>query len=100
NGWVGLEDRVRRRRSPQAEGGKVKSFILHVGRLLLSSLILFVVVITVLFFLLELAPGDPVQTLVGDVPISPEFRAKITAAYGLDLPAWQRYFAYLGNVFT
>ena len=78
----------------------MKSYLLHLGRLLLSSVILFLVVITVLFFLLELAPGDPVQSLVGDVPISPEFRAQITAAYGLDLPAWQRYFAYIANVLT
>lgn len=78
----------------------MKAYILHLGRLLLSSAILFLVVITVLFFLLEIAPGDPVQTLVGDVPISPEFRARITEAYGLDLPAWQRYLAYVGNVLT
>ncbi|UUT36209.1 ABC transporter permease [Microbacterium elymi] len=78
----------------------MKSYVVHVGKLLLSSLLLFLVVITVLFFLLELAPGDPVQTLVGDVPISPEFRAQITAAYGLDQPVWQRYLAYVGNVLT
>ena len=78
----------------------MKSLIVYIAKLLLSSFVLFLAVLTVLFFLLELAPGDPVQTLVGDAPISPEFEAQITAAYGLDLPAWQRYFVYIGNVLT
>ncbi|WES63351.1 ABC transporter permease [Microbacter sp. GSS18] len=78
----------------------MKALVLYIGRLLLSSFLLFLAVITVLFFLLEIAPGDPVQTLVGDVPLSPEFREQIVAAYGLDQPAWVRYFSYLGNVLT
>jgi peptide/nickel transport system permease protein len=78
----------------------MKSLIVYLAKLLLSSFVLFIAVLTVLFFLLEIAPGDPVQTLVGDAPISPEFEAQITAAYGLDLPAWQRYFVYIGNVLT
>ena len=63
----------------------MKGTILHIGRLLLSSLLLFVAVLTALFFLLEIAPGDPVQSLVGDSPVSDEFRAHIVAAFGLDV---------------
>jgi peptide/nickel transport system permease protein len=76
----------------------VRAWAIHVVKLLLSSFVLFLAVITVLFFLLELAPGDPVQSLIGDVPITDAVREQITAAYGLDQPAWQRYFIYLGNV--
>lgn len=78
----------------------LKDRLLYYGMLLLSSFILFIVVITVLFFLLEISPGDPVQTLVGDVPLSDAFREQIMAAYGLDKPVWERYFIYLGNVLT
>ncbi len=78
----------------------MKARLLHHGSVLLSSFILFIVVITVLFFLLELAPGDPVQALVGDVPLTEEFRERLTAAYGLDEPTWERYLIYLGNVLT
>ncbi|MFC7403040.1 ABC transporter permease [Citricoccus sp. GCM10030269] len=78
----------------------MKARLIHYGRLLLSSFILFIAVITVLFFLLEMAPGDPIQTLVGDVPLSEAFREQITAAYGLDRPVWERYFRYLGNVLS
>lgn len=77
----------------------MKAMAIHYGRLLLSSLILFVVVLTVLFLLLEIAPGDPIQNFVGDVPISPAFEAQIVAAFGLDKPLWERYLVYLGNVF-
>lgn len=78
----------------------MRAIVNRYGRLLVSSLLLFVVVISVLFLLLELAPGNPIQSLVGDVPISPAFEAQITAAYGLDKPTWERYLIYLGNVFT
>jgi peptide/nickel transport system permease protein len=78
----------------------MRSTVLHYGRLLASSLILFVVVITVLFLLLEIAPGDPVQSLIGDNPVSDEFRAQVVATYGLDRPVWERYVIYIGNVFS
>lgn len=78
----------------------MKAFLLYVGNLLVSSLILLIVVITILFLLLELAPGDPVQTLVGDTPVSEAFREQITASFGLDRPIWERYFVYVAKVFT
>src|SRR5690606_41296502 len=78
----------------------MRARLVYWGRLLLSSFVLFIAVITVLFFLLEIAPGDPVQSLVGDVPLSDEFRAQITAAYGLDQPVRDRYLRYHGNVLT
>lgn len=78
----------------------MKAALLHYGRLLLSSLLLFLAVITVLFFLLEIAPGDPVQALIGDQPVSEEFRAQIVASFGLDQPVFQRYLIYVKNVFS
>jgi len=74
--------------------------LLHIGRLLGSALILLLVVITILFLLLEIAPGDPIQTLVGDVPVSEALRAQLTASFGLDKPIWERYVVYVGNVVT
>ncbi|MCR2765093.1 ABC transporter permease [Microbacterium sp. zg.B48] len=76
------------------------AFLKHLGKILFSSLILLGVVITILFLLLEIAPGDPIQTLVGDVPISEALRQQIYATFGLDKPLWERYFIYMGNVLT
>ncbi|KAA9132140.1 ABC transporter permease [Microbacterium caowuchunii] len=78
----------------------MKGTVLHIGRLVLSSLILFVAVLTTLFFLLEIAPGDPVQSLVGDSPVSEDFRAQMVASFGLDRPLGERYLIFLGNIFT
>lgn len=75
-------------------------FVAHLGRILLHSFLLFLAVVTALFFLLEIAPGDPIQSLVGDVPLSEEFRTQIVASFGLDRPVWERYFLYVGNVLT
>ena len=77
----------------------MKTVLLHYGRILLTSLVLFLVVLTVLFTLLEMAPGDPVDALIGDYPASEEYRAAVEAAYGLDRPVWERYLLYVGNVF-
>jgi len=74
------------------------SVLSHYGRLLLSSVILLLVVISILFLLLELAPGDPIQTLVGDVPVTQALRDQLTASFGLDRPVWERYAIYLANV--
>lgn len=76
------------------------AFLKHLGKILFSSLILLLVVITILFLLLEIAPGDPIQTLVGDVPIPEALRQQIYATFGLDKPVWERYFIYMGNVLT
>jgi peptide/nickel transport system permease protein len=77
----------------------MKGFLRHVLRLLVSSLLLFVAVLTVLFLLLEIAPGDPVQSLIGETPVTEEYREQLTATFGLDRPAWERYLIYLANVF-
>lgn len=78
----------------------MRSVLFHYGKLLGSSLILLLVVITLLFLLLQIAPGDPIQTLVGDVPVPADMRAELNATFGLDRPIYERYFIYLGSVLT
>lgn len=76
------------------------NWVIHYAKMIGSALILIFVVITIMFFLLEIAPGDPIQSLVGQVPVSDEFRAQMTAAYGLDRPLPERYATYLFNIIT
>src|SRR5882672_1462564 len=49
-------------------------------------------VITVAFFLIRLAPGGPFDQ---EATLAPEIRANLEAAYGLDQPAWAQYGRYL-----
>jgi peptide/nickel transport system permease protein len=51
---------------------------------LLHAIPLLVSVIFVILLALQLIPGDPVQAMVGNFPVSPEFRAAITRQYHLN----------------
>ena len=41
-------------------------------------------VVVLVFVLLQFTPGDPVQAIVGDYPVPPDFRAAIVRQYHLD----------------
>ncbi|WP_047049342.1 oligopeptide ABC transporter permease OppB [Vibrio mexicanus] len=53
------------------------------------------VLITVSFFLMRYAPGNPFST---ERPLPPEVMANINAKYGLDKPVAEQYLTYLGNI--
>lgn len=57
------------------------------------------VLITIVFLLLRVAPGDPVSASVGD-KLSPEALDARRAALGLDRPLIVQYFDYIGDVAT
>ncbi|MEV6924416.1 ABC transporter permease [Dactylosporangium sp. NPDC051485] len=50
---------------------------------------------TAAYLALHLAPGDTIDTLVGDGPDTPAIRAQIAADLGLDRPAVVQYLDYL-----
>ncbi len=56
------------------------------------------VIIVVMFSLLYLIPGDPVQALVGDYPVPPAFRAAIEEKYRLNDPFFVQVGNYLASV--
>ena len=53
------------------------------------------VLITVSFFLMRFAPGNPFSS---ERPLPPEVMANIEAKYGLDKPVFEQYTTYLFNV--
>ncbi|MAT04614.1 MAG: hypothetical protein CL424_06185 [Acidimicrobiaceae bacterium] len=65
---------------------------------LLAAIPVLLGVVLALFLMIELAPGDPIQAIVGDIPVSPEFRAQVAEKYRLDDSIWQRFMAYVGNL--
>ena len=62
-------------------------------RVAISILTLFVL-ITVVFLLVRLMPGDPFS---GE-KMTPEIRANLEAYYGMDKPLLEQYFTYVGNL--
>lgn len=57
------------------------------------------VLVTMVFFLLRVAPGDPVSASVGD-KLSDDALAARREALGLDRPILVQYFEYLGKIAT
>jgi len=53
---------------------------------------------TILFFLMEAAPGSPVDQWIGTRPVPQEARERLERAYGLDRPAPERYVRWLTAV--
>src|SRR5882757_2555451 len=68
-------------------------------RRVLLAIPLVLAVVTLTFFFIRLAPGDPAAILAGDAP-TPEFLAQIRAEYGLDKPVWAQFLAFLGKAVT
>jgi peptide/nickel transport system permease protein len=59
---------------------------------------LLLAVLTLVFVLVESAPGSSVDLFFGDRPIPPEARRSIESAYGLDRPPAERYLRWIGSV--
>jgi oligopeptide transport system permease protein len=62
---------------------------------LLQAVPVLLVVITLTFFLVRMAPGGPFDA---EKPVIPEVKAALEAQYKLDLPLMQQYTAYLGDL--
>ena len=71
----------------------------YISRRLFQIVIIFFVILTVLFLLFRLAPGDPVSRMV-DPNLTPEDAALLIQEFGLDQPLWMQYLYYLKNFFT
>lgn len=68
------------------------SFIL---RRLLESIPLFFLIIILMFFLVHIAPGDPLSYLVGTVGVSPEYEAMMRERLGLDKSIVEQLLIYI-----
>jgi len=62
---------------------------------LLQAIPVILAVITVTFFLVRMAPGGPFDS---EKAVMPEVKAALEAQYRLDLPIFQQYMAYLGDL--
>jgi peptide/nickel transport system permease protein len=65
---------------------------------LIEILVIFFIILTVLFVLLRLSPGDPVARIVNP-NMTPEDAQRLIAQLGLDQPIWMQYVYYLKNFF-
>jgi peptide/nickel transport system permease protein len=54
----------------------------------------------IVFFMMALTPGDPVEIMLGDQHVTEEQERMLRHDMGLDLPLHERFFAFLGNAAT
>jgi oligopeptide transport system permease protein len=64
-------------------------------RRVLGAIPTLLIIITLAFFMMRIAPGGPFD---GDRRLPPEVEANIAAAYDLDKPLYEQYFIYLGRL--
>ena len=69
----------------------------HAALRLLGLIPTLLVLITIAFFMIRMAPGGPFD---GEKVLPPEIRANLDATYHLDEPLLQQYFRYLGQIIS
>ncbi len=57
-------------------------------------------VTVVVFFMMTLTPGDPVEIMIGDSHVTAEQEAELRRDLGLDRPPVERFFVFLKNAAT
>lgn len=74
----------------------------YIGKRLIQMVPVFFIVTIVAFLLMYLSPGDPVTALLaaGGSTVDADAAESMRRELGLDQPAWQQYFAWLGGVLT
>ena len=69
----------------------------YVGRRLLAMIPVLLGITVIVFFMIQLVPGDPARTLLG-VRATDESVAALRTQFGLDRPLWQQYVSFLGRL--
>jgi oligopeptide transport system permease protein len=70
----------------------------YVARRLLQMIPVFLGTTFLIFIMVYALPGDPIRALWGDKAPDPVAIAALRHKYGLDLPLWQQYLHYMGNL--
>ena len=71
--------------------------IFYIIRRLLAAIPTLLAVLTLVFLIVRVVPGDPAIAILGD-RATPEGIAALHAKLGLDKPIWRQYVDFLGAV--
>ena len=70
------------------------------GRRLIQTVITLFAVITLMWGLFRLIPGDPTTIFLGSGELPPDAVEALRRSWGLDAPLWRQYLDYLRNLAT
>jgi len=76
----------------------VSTFTRYIIRRLISAGVMVYIVMTVNFFIIHAAPGDPVTIMAGIEQPSKEIIEALKKKYGLDKPLIYQYLKYMSNI--
>src|SRR5712671_521205 len=68
----------------------------HIAGHMAQAVLLLISVVVIIYCLLQLIPGDPIQAMVGDMPVPPALRAALEQRFHLNEPFFPRLLGYLG----
>ncbi|MEM1367511.1 MAG: ABC transporter permease [Cyanobacteria bacterium P01_H01_bin.15] len=74
--------------------------IFYISKRLLQGVLTLTLASVLSFTIIQLAPGDYLDTLRQNPTITQETLDELTRRFGLDLPAWQQYLLWLKQVVT
>src|SRR5688572_18153810 len=69
----------------------------HIARRLLLAIPTLLAVFTIIFIIVRIAPGDPAVAALGDYA-SADAVAALREKMGLNVPLWQQYLNFLGDL--
>ena len=73
--------------------------ILYIARRLLGAVPTLLAVLTLVFVIVRIVPGDPALVILGD-QATPQALAALRTRLGLDQPIWQQYITFLSAVLS
>ncbi len=76
-----------------------KELLVAILKRISTSLIVIFLLITFIFILLRLAPGDPTQKFLSP-QLSPQLASRVAESFNLDKPVLSQYFSFVKNLFT
>ena len=76
-----------------------KDFYRAILKRIASSILVLLLLVTFIFLLVRLAPGDPTQKFLSP-QLSPQLAEKVTKSFGLDQPIHFQYFSFVVNLFS
>jgi peptide/nickel transport system permease protein len=77
---------------------RILGFTRYVAKRLLGLVLVMWLVATLVFLILRLIPGDPVQIIAGIDVVDPEILQEMRVELGLDRPLWAQYLDWLANL--
>ncbi len=86
NGWT-----------PATRAPNVAPMLRYALKRLLSLILSLAIASLIIFFVIEVAPGDPAQFMLG-LNAQPDTVAALRAELGLDVPKWERYLNWVGGM--